>query len=68
MSGQKNDPGKPGPSVGRFACRLNSALAEVFRRSAYWGSEAEIGEVAIADGNAGARHQQAIDGAHQASE
>ena len=43
-------------------------IAPVRGRSVFSGSETETGEVAIADGNAAAGGQQAIDGSHQAAE
>src|SRR5882757_11478075 len=64
---QKNDPGKPG-SVGRLLEISTLGLAEVFRCSAFRLSKPEIGNVAIADSDAGARHQQPIDRAHQPAE
>lgn len=45
---------------GRTAARLQSIGITAL--------EPEMGEVAIANGNAGAGHQQAVDGSHQAGE
>jgi len=43
-------------------------IAPVRRNPVFSGSETETGEVAVADGNAAAGGQQAIDGSHQAAE
>src|SRR6266850_1234753 len=65
---KKNGPGNRGhwfnPSRGR-AARL---AAPVRRTPVFSGSETETGEVAVADGNAAAGGQQAVDGGHQTAE
>ena len=44
------------------------AIAPVRGRPVFSGSETETGEVAVADGNAAAGRQKAVDGSHQAAE
>ena len=43
-------------------------IAPVRRNPVFSGSETETGEIAVADGNAAAGGQQAIDGSHQTAE
>jgi len=52
------------PSGGRAV----RPIAPVRRNPVFSGSEAETGEVAIADRNAAAGGEQAVDGSHQAAE
>ena len=44
------------------------AIAPVRGRPVFSGSETETGEVAVANGDAGTRGQQAVDRGHQAAE
>jgi hypothetical protein len=43
-------------------------IARVRRNPVFSGSETETGEVAVADGNAAAGGQKAVDGSHQTAE
>ena len=65
----KNGPEKLGPFVRSIkpgnTQRKRVAALEVFNLRA---SEAEIGKISVADGGAGAGHQQAVNGGHQAAE
>src|SRR6476646_10351821 len=64
---QKKWPRKSGAKWGGYWLG-KSSWAELFPDRNLSGSEPETGQVAIADRDAGARHQQAIDIGHQATE
>ena len=64
----KNGPGKPGPLIQIICARTVRLVRLANRNAVFSGSKPEIGQVAVADGNAAAGDQQAVDGSHQPAE
>lgn len=65
---QKKWPRKPGPWIQSAKARIVHRIAPVRRNPVFAGSETEMGQVAVADGNAAAGGQKAVDGRHQTAE